>query len=61
MKKYKSIQIWLFIISILFITIEINAQESNIIFEEDFNQPDLIGWHVENEDDDDVPDWNVDT
>ncbi len=61
MKKYKSIQIWLFLISILFISLKINAQESNIIFEEDFNQSYLIGWHVENEDDDDVPDWNVDS
>ena len=61
MKKYKSIRIWLFLISILFISLKINAQESNIIFEEDFNQSYLIGLHVENEDDDDVPDWNVDS
>lgn len=49
------------IIIILFISLEIDAQESTIIFEEDFNQSYLIGWHIENEDDDDVPDWNVDS
>ena len=61
MKKYKSIKMWFFLISILFFSLELNAQENNIIFEEDFNHSYLAGWHVENEDDDDVPDWNVDS
>lgn len=61
MKKYKSIKMWLFLILILLIFFVLNAQKNNIIFEEDFNQSYLAGWHVENEDEDDVPDWNVDS
>ncbi|MEN8192053.1 MAG: metallophosphoesterase [Bacteroidota bacterium] len=49
MKTLKLLKIWLFIISILFISIELDAQEGTVIFEEDFDESYLTGWEVINE------------
>ncbi len=39
----------------------LTAQSGSILFEDDFNTAVLSGWHVENEDDDDTPNWYLDS
>ena len=39
----------------------LTAQNGSILFEDDFNAAVLNGWHVENEDDDDTPNWYLDS
>ncbi len=46
---------------ILLIFSAMNLSAGSILFEENFNNSVLVGWHIENEDDDDRPNWYLDS